>query len=457
MGMIEAFFIILLVGLLGLQFLKQLLARRRYPPGPLPLPTAGAMWQAGIRLYQDSLHKSGKTEQPAVTNENDLVFSNGHAQKQQRLIDQVTLQKLGRGEKGLEQQIQEEAQQLVKALARAKGQPLDPLVPITNSVCNGISAVVFGHRFPVEDEEFRKLTEAIDVALKYGGSFIYALYGMFPWLMKSLPGPHQKALSSREAVILLAKKEIEKHKKQQALHEPKDYIDFCLFQMKKSKDDQSSACDDDDLAQSVLDFFVSGAESTAIALHWALLLMATHPDIQGKVQKEMEDAFGSSHSICYQDWKKLAYTKAVIHEIQRAKYALLFGIIRQCVKDVNVFGFLMPKGTFINPDLHSILLDPKQWETPEKFNPNHFLDKDGHFVARGEFLLSDSGAGVCLQEQVAQMELVLLFTNVLRAFTFQLPEGEKEVKTQSALGLTTYPHSYKLRALPRHGAPPTKQ
>lgn len=63
----------------------------------------------------------------------------------------------------------------------------------------------------------------------------------------------------------------------------------------------------------------------------------------GKVQKEIEDILGSSHSICFQDWKKLAYTNAVIHEIQRAKYAKLFGIIRQFVKDVNIFGFLIPK------------------------------------------------------------------------------------------------------------------
>ncbi|XP_066475035.1 cytochrome P450 2J6-like [Tiliqua scincoides] len=360
------------------------------------------------------------------------------------------MQKLEMGEKGMEHQLREEAQQLVETLAHAKGQPLDPLLPITHSVCNGISAVVFGHRFSVEDEGFAKLIGATDVALKYGGSFIYALHEMFPWLMKYLPGPHQKALSSRETVISFAKKEIEKHKKQQLLkHKPRDFIDFCLFHMEKIKDEPSSAYDDNNLAQCILDFFISGTESTSTTLHWALLLMATYPDIQGKVQKEMEDTFGSSHSICYQDWKKLAYTSAVLHEIQRAKYALQFGIIRQYVKDVNIFGFLIPKGTFLNPGLHSLLLDPKQWETPEKFNPNHFLDKEGHFMARRELLLFDSGDGVCLWEELAWMELFLFFTSLLRAFTFQLPEGAKEFNTQPVMGLTTYPHSYNICAFPR--------
>lgn len=49
------------------------------------------------------------------------------------------------------------------------------------------------------------------------------------------------------------------------------------------------------------------------------------------------------------------------------------------------------QGTFINPDLNSVLLDPKLWETPEKFNPSHFLDKDGQFVDKKEYQLFAAG------------------------------------------------------------------
>lgn len=57
----------------------------------------------------------------------------------------------------------------------------------------------------------------------------------------------------------------------------------------------------------------------------------------------MKDVFGSSHSISYQDRKKLPYTNAVIHEIQRGKYVLLFGVPRQTAKDVDMLGFHIPK------------------------------------------------------------------------------------------------------------------
>ncbi|KAK9401443.1 CYP2J2: Cytochrome protein [Crotalus adamanteus] len=39
--------------------------------------------------------------------------------------------------------------------------------------------------------------------------------------------------------------------------------------------------------------------------------------------------------------------------------------------------FILGSSCFTN--LCSVLLDSEQWETLEKSNPNHFLDKEGHF------------------------------------------------------------------------------
>ncbi|KAL8188142.1 UNVERIFIED_CONTAM: hypothetical protein K2H54_062124 [Gekko kuhli] len=253
------------------------------------------------------------------------------------------MRKLGLGKKGVEHQIHEEARQLVETLARAKGQPLDPRLHIKNSVSNVVSALAFGHRFSVEDEEFIMFVEIIEKCLKFLGTVFNYLSEIFPWVMERLPGPHKKILAGIETVRSFAKKEIEKHKEYQAMHDPQDFIDFYLLQMEKSKNDPSSTYNEENLVQNIFDLFIAGTETSATALQWALLLMANHPDIQHKVQKEMEDVFDSSQALSYQDRKKLPYTNAVIHEILRAQYVLLAGVHRRCVKDVNVLGFLIPK------------------------------------------------------------------------------------------------------------------
>ncbi|XP_063162409.1 cytochrome P450 2J5-like [Candoia aspera] len=483
----------LLLGLSVVYFLKQLWLRRKYPPGPFPLPLIGVSWQTGFKLTPDILVQlakrygniytilvwnlpiivlsgyqvvkhglinhsedfSERVETPflrAVSKGKGIILSNGHTWKQQRRFGLLTMRKLGLGKKGIEGQIEEEAHRLVEIFAHAKGQPLDPLLPITNAFFNLITILVFGYRFPLEDENFQKLTEAMSFGSRFMGSFCHVIYEVFPWLMRHIPGPHQKTLSYMEFIYELAKEEIEKHKDDQSSHEPRDFIDHYLLQLNKSKSDPNNTYDEDNLAECIVDFFIAGTETSATSLQWALLFVTNHPDVQDKVYQEMENICCSSGSICYQDRKKLPYTNAVIHEIQRAYYILSFGLARRCRKDVNMLGFHIPKGSIIVPDLRSVLLDPTEWETPEKFNPNHFLDKDGNFVAREAFLPFGAGARVCLGEQMARMEIFLFFTNLLRNFRFQLPKGVKQFRQDPINGLTVHPHSYKLCAVPRHNS-----
>ncbi|XP_048361670.1 cytochrome P450 2J2-like [Sphaerodactylus townsendi] len=483
--------IAVLVCLLTLHFLNQLWAHRNYPPGPLRLPIIGGAWRILINFSQDSFIKLAKQygnvytiwagnlpvvvlsgfkavkeglinhsecfdERPVtpffktLANEMGIILANGHTWKQQRKFGMVTMRKLGLGKKGMEHQIEEEALQLVETFERSKArQPIDTSLPIRNSVSNVICAVAFGHRFSMDDDEFLKLKEAVEFMLQYSATLMNALYETFPWLVKIIPGPYKKATLFTEVVLEFARKEIAFHKKNQALHDPQDFTDYYLFQIEQSKGDPNSTFNEDNLTQCIFDFFIAGTDTTTTTLEWAVSLMAIYPDIQGKVQKELEDVFGSSQSFGYQDRKKVPYTNAVIHEIQRIQYVFLFGVPRQNEKDVHILGYHIPKRTFIVADLRSVLVDPKQWETPDKFNPNHFLDKDGNFVAKEAFLPFGAGTRVCLGEQLARIELFVFFTRLLRAFTFQIPEGVKDLSLEPVVGFTVHPIRQKLCAVPR--------
>lgn len=49
------------------------------------------------------------------------------------------------------------------------------------------------------------------------------------------------------------------------------------------------------------------------------------------------------------------------------------------------------QGTSVMPNLTSVLFDKNEWETPDTFNPEHFLDVEGKFVRRDAFLPFSAG------------------------------------------------------------------
>ncbi|NXK76011.1 CP2J2 protein, partial [Amazona guildingii] len=329
------------------------------------------------------------------------------------------------------------------------GRPVDPSFPLFHSISNVICALVFGYHFSDEDKTFHELIRVTENLFRFGGSFVHQLYEIFPWLMCRLPGPHKKTLSCYDVLSSFARKEIRRHVERGIPNEPQDFIDFYLAEIEKSKDGVKPKYDEDNLVYVINDLFLGGSETSSTTLYWGLLYMVVNPDIQEKVQKELDTVLGPSQLICYEDRKKLPYTNAVVHEIQRFSNIVFVGMPRVCVRDTTLLGFPVKKGTIVIPNIASVLYDPEQWETPREFNPGHFLDKEGNFVPREAFLPFSAGHRVCLGEHLARTELFIFFANLLRAFTFRLPEGVTKISTEPILGGTLQPHPYRICAIPR--------
>ncbi|KAM9543815.1 cytochrome P450 2J4-like isoform 1-T1 [Guaruba guarouba] len=426
---------------------------------------------------------SGRLVSPffrAMAKGKGIMLATGHTWKQQRRFALRTLRDLGLGKRGLEHHVQEEAHCLVAFFASMKGKPMNPSFSLVHSVSNVICAVVFGHRFSRGDETFHELIRATERLFKFGGSFIHHLYEIFPWLMCRLPGPHKKALSCYDVLSSFTRREIRMHMEHGKPDEPQDFIDFYLAHIKKAvllllfclvvekmikgrsdkirgvllegdktKDEPGSTYNGDNMVCSINDLFLGGSETTSTTLNWGLLYMVANPHIQEKVQKELDAILGPSQLICYEDRGELPYTNAVVHEVQRFSNIISVGMPRVCVRNTTLLGFPLKKGTIVLPNIASSLYDPKHWETPRQFNPGHFLDKDGNFVSQEAFLPFSIGHRVCLGEHLARTELFIFFANLLRAFTFRLPEGVTKISTEPILGGTLQPHPYRICAIPR--------
>ncbi|OXB52011.1 hypothetical protein ASZ78_007770 [Callipepla squamata] len=191
-------------------------------------------------------------------------------------------------------------------------------------------------------------------------------------------------------------------------------------------------------------------DTTTTTLRWGLLLMMKYPEIQKKVQEEIDQVIGSNPPRT-EHRTKMPYTDAVVHEIQRFANILPLNLPHETTMDVTIKGYFIPKGTYVIPLLNSVLQDKTQWEKPGSFYPEHFLNSEGKFVKKDAFMPFSAGRRICAGETLAKMELFLFFTSLLQRFTFQPPPGvsSSDLDLSPTTRFVVAPVPYKVCAVSR--------
>ncbi|XP_049579199.1 cytochrome P450 2J1 isoform X1 [Syngnathus scovelli] len=376
-----------------------------------------------------------------------LLCSNGKTWRRQRHFAMGTLRTFGLANGITERTINEESQHLCQALEKHQGELFDPASELNSAVENIISQVAFGKRFDYSDPDLKQLHATMAEMIYLEGSVWTLLYNAYPAVMKRLPGPHNRIFSNFQAVGKFINTQIQIHKSEFDPSNPRDYIDAFLVE---SKDNANSELGftEENLILCCLDLFLAGTETSFRTLQWGLLFLIQNPEIQDKVQAEIERVIGPSRFPKMADRAHMPYTNAVIHEIQRMANIIPLNGGRVALTNLKLGDYVIPKGTTVLPILTSVLFDKNEWETPHTFNPGHFLDSDGNFVKRNAFVAFSGGKRACLGEGLAKMELFLFLVAMLQKFTFSVPEGV-ELSSEGIIGVTRSPHPFKVFATAR--------
>ena len=144
---------------------------------------------------------------------------------------------------------------------------------------------------------------------------------------------------------------------------------------------------EEQLRSTINDLFAAGILSTSSSIRWALLFLLHNPDIQTKLQKEIDHVVGEGRFPFLDDRKSLHYMEAFLAEVLRR--GNMFGNLSTQLSnndDTTIKDIFIKSGTIVIPNFDSVFMDPEIFPEPERFDPCRFLDSDGKFASNEKLI-----------------------------------------------------------------------
>ncbi|KAJ8312963.1 hypothetical protein KUTeg_010336, partial [Tegillarca granosa] len=303
-------------------------------------------------------------------------------------------------ETGIEDKISLEALSLT-CFFMQQTDPFDPAECFQFAHLHIMMSLVFNQKYNPEDETLDEIFESFE---ERSEAKRRQFYDYCPFLNSFYREQFQR-ISHRTTLQLKHQKIILNHHKD--MYNPtnlKDMTDHLLHFIENNED--HCLINNDDMDYLLLDLAGSGFAAVPSLLTWLLGYMALFPQVQAKVQEELDSVVGRERFPSLHDQPFVPYTMAVILEVHRIVTVFPFLLPYRTIKNC----YDLPKDTLMFFNIWSIHHDKRYWKNPMRFDPERFLDETRSLVIPDYFIPFGVGERRCPGESLVEVEVFIFFT-----------------------------------------------
>ncbi|XP_043848125.1 cytochrome P450 3A24-like [Dromiciops gliroides] len=226
----------------------------------------------------------------------------------------------------------------------------------------------------------------------------------------------------KESINFLAKavKKIQEERKKNTQKNRVDFLQL-LMDSQTSKNSETHSykelSDEEILAQCII-FLFAGYETTSSVLSFLFYNLATHPEIQEKLQQEIDTVLPNKEAVTYDALVQMDYLDMVMNENLRL-FPIALRIERVAKKTVEINGLTIPKGTVVMTPVFVLHRDPEHWPEPEEFRPERFSKKNKESINPYVYLPFGIGPRNCIGMRFALMSMKVATSRLLQEFSFR--------------------------------------
>jgi cytochrome P450 family 110 len=178
---------------------------------------------------------------------------------------------------------------------------------------------------------------------------------------------------------------------------------------------------DKEICEELITILLSGHETTAVALSWALYELARHPHVLTRLRDEL-DALGSDPAPDV--LVKQPFLDAVCDETLRL-HTILTEIGRISRVPCTLLGYSLPQGIGIGVGIGAIHQDPLLYPEPDAFRPGRFMEASYDAF---EFLPYGGGHRRCLGAHLSDCEIRVVLAAIVTKLDFESLREDYDVR-----------------------------
>lgn len=178
-----------------------------------------------------------------------------------------------------------------------------------------------------------------------------------------------------------------------------------------------------------LTFLLAGHETTALLLAWCLEMLAFHPQVQSKLQKEVDDVLGNRFPR-EEDLNELNYTRMVLKETLRLRPPA-WTIGRQALADCEIGGQTVAAGSIVLTSQWVTHHDARFYDDPHQFLPARWYEIENSAFPKFAYFPFGGGSRVCIGEHFAMTEAMTALAIMVRRWQFSPAQDTPAVPSPS--------------------------
>ena len=200
-----------------------------------------------------------------------------------------------------------------------------------------------------------------------------------------------------------------------------DHGDLMSILLHAHDDETGTGMTTQQLRDEATTLVIAGSETTGNTIAWASYLLTQHPEIQDRVQREVDDVLAGSDP-GYEALANLPLTRAVITEALRL-YNPVWILPRRAAADVELGGYPIPAGSMIFFSPYALNRDARVHREPDRFDPDRWTTEYTRSDMRASFFPFGQGIRNCIGEGFAWAEAVLVLSAIAARWDLRLAEG----------------------------------